>query len=143
MIWVSQGFSIYTYNQKPQLIGEVLVINLEQINVLLMNFISVNGKAETKGQSINNLNNRRHNYITPREHYEGVQVFAVDISKADLTLYGIFYSGGKPPHMGWFKSERHPTYAFDTYGNHKARKIHSYSMRLRLLLGKVNAELLT
>ena len=44
----------------PQLVGEVLVIDLTQIHVLLMNFISGNKKYETKWQAIIILNDGRH-----------------------------------------------------------------------------------
>ena len=74
---------------------------------------------------------------------KGVGLFAVDISKYDMILSSILYTGENPPHMWWSKFEHHITYAFNAYDKNEVWKVLSYSMCLRILLGEINYEFLS
>lgn len=123
--------------------GEAFSIDSAQVYTLLINFITGNTQAESKIQSLNAGTNGRASYLALRDHYEGIGVYALDITKADNILDTLFYSGEKPPHMWWDEFERQLTFAFTSYDKKEGRAVHSNEMKLRLLVNKVKADFLS
>eukprot|EP00978_Attheya_sp_CCMP212_P043129 scaffold275854_cov51-Attheya_sp.AAC.3 len=115
------------------LIGVAYTIDLAQVHTFITNLIAGNSTAEAK-RDVQNL----------RDHYEGIGVHAVDITKADNDLKTLFYAGEKPPHMWWEEFEKRltKTKAFTTYVKKEGRMVHSEDMKLRMLLSKIKANFL-
>ena len=87
-------------NMEP-LSGESYVIDSAQVHTFIVNFVSGNETAEAKIQSFSAQTDGRIDYQALVDHYEGVGVHAINITKAEATLKGLFYSGEKKPHMWW------------------------------------------
>eukprot|EP00978_Attheya_sp_CCMP212_P023203 scaffold70488_cov59-Attheya_sp.AAC.5 len=98
--------------------------------------------AEAKVEPDAELNDGRRDFRNLRDHYEGIGVHAVDITKADNDLQTLFYAGEKPPHMWWEDFEKRLTKAFTTYVKKEGRIVHSEDMKLRTLLSKIKADFL-
>ena len=62
--------------------------------------ISGNKDAETKIISFSKENNGRKDYIALKEHYEGIEIHALDITKAERIIERNFYAGKKNPTCG-------------------------------------------
>ena len=54
-------------------------------------------------------------FISIKDHYEGVGVHAVNAVQDDKVLNNLFYSGENKPHMRWYEFEKQLTDAFNTY----------------------------
>ena len=67
--------------------------------MFIVNFIAGNEVAESKIRPNLAEHDGRTDFSNLRDHYEGVGVYAHDITKADHILANIFYSGEKKPHM--------------------------------------------
>jgi hypothetical protein len=67
----------------------------------------------------------------------------LDITKAELVLSSLYYSGEKKPHMWWEEFEKQLMSAFTTYKKREGRVVHSPEMKLSTLLAKVHADFLT
>jgi hypothetical protein len=78
-----------------------------------------------------------------KDHYEGVGVHALDITRAESILSTLHYAGEKKTHMWWTEFEKQLTSAFVTYNKREGRVVHSQEMKLRILLMKVTADFLT
>ena len=128
-------------NQAP-LNGPAFQTDAAEVHTYLAKFIAGNSVAEAKVQANIDQKNGRIDFISLRDHYEGVGVNAVDIIKADNTLESLFYSGEKKPHMWWDLFEQNLTSAFTTYEKKENRPVHSNEMKLRTLIKKVNADFL-
>ena len=93
-------------------------------------------------QSNEHLKNGRLDFRALCDHYEGVGILAIDITKAEATLRNLHYTGEKPPHMWWEEFEKQLTGAFVAYNKSEQREVHSDGMKLRILLGKIKADFL-
>ena len=81
------------------LTGAAFEIDSEEVHMYLVKFISGNNTFESKVQSNDRHSNGRLNYITLKEHYEGVGVNTKYILRAESLLENLTYTGEKHPHM--------------------------------------------
>jgi hypothetical protein len=122
--------------------GDAFAIDAAEVHTYLVNFIAGNNTAETKIQPHESVTNGRIDYIALKDHYEGVGIHANEITKAELTLKTLFYSGEKKPHMYWDLFEQELTHAYTIYDRREGRVVHSNEMKLRALISKVDADFL-
>ena len=121
--------------------GEAYGIDAAEVHTLLVKFIMGNETAEMKIKEHELLRNGRTDWTALKEHYEGVGVYAFDVTEADAILADLFYSGEKFPHMYWEKFEQRLTHAFIIY--QKAEETnYTQNMKLRILLSKIKADFL-
>ena len=100
-----------------------------------------NETAEMKIKMHESLRNGRTDCMALKEHYEGVGVYAFDITEADAIITDLFYSGEKFPHMYWEKFKQRLNHAFTIY--QKAEEtIYTQKMKMRILLNKVKVDFL-
>ena len=98
------GF-LYDYINMAPLTGEAYVINSAQVHTIIVNFIPVNKTAEVKMCSFAAQTDGRIDYQDIINHYKGVRVHAIDITKSEATPKGLFYSEDKKTHMWWEEFE--------------------------------------
>jgi hypothetical protein len=134
---------INDYVNMAPLEGKAYAIDSADVHTYIVNFVAGNETAEAKIQSYGDQNDGRQDYIALKQHYKGVGVHALDITKAELVLSSLYYGGEKKPHMWWEEFEKQPTSAFTTYNKREGRVVHSPEMKLRTLLAKVSADFLT
>jgi hypothetical protein len=103
------------YVAMAPLIGEAFAIDAVDVHTFIVNFISGNDTAEAKIQAHEDSKDGRLDYISLREHYEGVGLHALDLTKAETILTSLFYSGEKKPHMWWEEFEKQLTSAFTIF----------------------------
>jgi hypothetical protein len=130
------------YIDKAPLEGTAFITDASEVHTYLVKFISENDTAESKVQMNANQNNGRIDFLALQEHYEGVGVNALDVTRADRLLETLFYSGEKKPHMWWGQFERLLNEAFTIYDRKEGRIVHSEHMKLRILCKKVTADFL-
>ena len=130
------------YIDSAPLEGIAFITDAAEVHTYIVKFISDNDTAESKIQPIMAENNGRRDFITLQEHYEGVGVNAIDVTRADRILETLFYSGEKRPNMWWGLFERTLNEAFVIYNRKEGREVHSEHMKLRILCKKINADFL-
>jgi hypothetical protein len=123
--------------------GVVFITDAAEVHTYIVKFIAENDTAESKIQSLMAENNGRQDFIALQEHYEGVGVNALDVTRADRILETLFYSGEKRPNMWWGLFERTLNEAFTIYNRKEGREVHSEHMKLRILCKKITADFLT
>ena len=129
------------YINMAPLTGEAYAIDSAHVHTFIVIFVSGNETAKAKIQYFAAQNDGRVDYQALVDHYEGVGVHAIEITKAEATLKGLFYRGEKNLTCGG-KSLKKIISAFVAYDKHEKRQVHSIKMKLRILLDKVNAEFL-
>lgn len=130
------------YIAAAPLVGDAYPIDTAQVAVIITSLIVGNTEAETKVQSLPDANNGRSIFETLDNHYAGIGVYAKDVAQAEKILNSLFYSGEKKPHMWWDEFERQLQFAYAAYDKKEGRIVHSNEMKLRTLMGKVNADFL-
>jgi hypothetical protein len=90
---------INDYVNMAPLHGEAFAIDATDVHTYLVNFVAGNETAEAKIQAYEAQNNGRLDYIALKEHYKGVGVRVLDITKAESVLTSLYYGGKKKPHM--------------------------------------------
>jgi hypothetical protein len=130
------------YIQHAPLQGEAFTRDAAEVHTYIVSFIAGNTTAESKVMSHAEERNGRLDYLSLKEHYEGVGVNAVDALGADKALENLFYSGEKKPHMWWEEFERQLTRAFNVYDRRANRQVFPEEMKLRMLCRKVTADFL-
>jgi hypothetical protein len=130
------------YVSMAALDGEAFSIDSGDVHAFIVNFTVGNATAETKIQAYEGQNNGRLDFIALREHYEGVWLHALDITKAETIINTLFYSGEKKPHMWWEEFEKPLISAFTIFNQREGRIVHSDEMKLRMLQNKVQADFL-
>jgi hypothetical protein len=130
------------YVSMAPLHGEAFTIDASNVHTYLVNFLAGNETAEAKIQAYEAQYNGGLDYVALKEHYEGVGVHALDITKAENLLATLYYGGEKKPHMWWKEFEKQITLAFITYNKREDQFVHSPEMKLRILLQKVTADFL-
>ena len=88
--------------------------NLE-VHTYITHFISGNSVAEAKITAHGKVNNGRADYIALKDHFEGVGVNALEITRAEEIIRTLFYTGEKKPHMWWSEFEKELSRAFAIY----------------------------
>lgn len=127
------------YVSMAPLAGEAFAIDSAEVHTFLVNLIAGNPTAETKLQTLSHLNNGHLDFLALRDHYEGIGILALDVTKAELTMKTLFYSGEKKPHMWWEEFEKELTQVFTIYEKHEGRAVYSNQMKLCTLMDKVDA----
>ena len=88
------------------------------------------------------LRNGRFDFTSLKEHYEGVDIHARNVTEADKTIDRLFYNGERKPHMWWEEFEKRLTTAFVVFDKKEKREVYSDEMKLRILCKKVTADFL-
>ena len=130
------------YIDRAPLTGTAFITDAAEVHTYLVKFISDNDIAESKIQGLSQYNDGRRDFLALKDHYEGVGVNALDVTRADRVLDTLFYSGEKRPHMWWGEFERVLNEAFTIYDRREGRQVHSEHMKLRILCRKVTADFL-
>lgn len=130
------------YISMAPLAGDTFVIDANEVHTIIVNLISGNSTAEAKILAHANENNGRLDYTALKNHYEGVGVYALDVTRAQQYIDELFYAGEKRPHMWWDEFEKNLTWAFNTLDKKENRQVYSNEMKLRTLLGKIKADFL-
>ncbi len=141
MIAVSDNF-LDDYIAAAPLSGNAYAINTVQVHTFLLNFVTGNDTAEAKIQGLRRANDGREAFKRLTEHYEGVDIPAIDIQEANKVLKTLFYGGEKPPHMWWSEFEKRLTRAFNAYVKREGRIVHSDEMKFRMLIDKIKPDFL-
>lgn len=113
-----------------------------EVYTYLVKFVTNNDTAESKIAMHSTNRDGRTAFLALRDHYEGVGVHALDITKADRYLDTLFYSGERRPHMWWGHFELLLNEIFTIYNKREGRIVHSEEMKLRILCRKVTADFL-
>jgi hypothetical protein len=74
------------YVSMAALDGKAFSIDSADVHTFIVSFIAGNDTAETKIQAYEGQNNGRLDFIALREHYEGVGLHTLDITKAETIL---------------------------------------------------------
>ena len=130
------------YVRMAPLNGESFVTDNREVHTYIMHFIAGNAVAEAKIVAHGHDEDGRRDYLALKEHYEGVGVNALEITKAEHTINNLYYVGEKPPHMWWSEFEKELSRAFAIYQRVENREVHSNSMKLRILMSKIRADFL-
>lgn len=112
------------------------------VHTLLASFISGNETAEAKVQAYLDNRDGRMDYLSIKEHYEGVGIHAKNIIWAEKVISDIFYNGERKPTMWWDKFEQELVQAYVIFDRVEKREVHSDQTKLRTLLRKVQADFL-
>jgi hypothetical protein len=116
------------YVAMTPLVREAFTIDAADVPTFIVNFISGNNTAEAKIQAYEDSKDGRLDYVALREHYKGVGLHALDITKAETLLTSLFYSGEKKPHMWWEEFEKQLTSGFTIFNRQEGRVVHSEEM---------------
>ena len=122
--------------------GDAYNIDKKEVHTYIIKFIAGNATAEAKVQTYLQALDGRQDFQALVEHYEGVGIHSLDITRADRILKSLDYLGEKKPHMWWTQFEIELNFAFNAYQKKEGRVVHSEEMKLRILLGKVKADFL-
>ena len=110
---------------KAPLIVQAYLNDAAEVHTYIIKFTSGNPVAEAKMVQNSQKNDGRLDFIALKNHYEEVNVHAVDIVKSDNILQYLFYSGEKKPHIWWDEFERQLMDVFNTYKRHEKHSVHS------------------
>ena len=77
------------------------------------------------------------NFISLKEHYQGVADLSFDATQAELGIQELFYRGEKKPSIWQDKFKRHHNKAFITIHKKEGRNMYTNEMKLRTLMKKV------
>jgi hypothetical protein len=130
------------YIDKANLHGAAFITDAAEVHTYVTKFITNNDVAESKLSAIADQNDGRQDFLTLKDHYEGIGVNALDVTRADRLLETLFYSGEKKPNMWWTLFEKLLNEAFTIYNRKEGREVHSEHMKLRILCKKVTADFL-
>ena len=130
------------YVAMAPLAGDAFTIDAMQVHTIIIGLIAGNDTAEAKVLVHAEEHNGRLDYIALRNHYAGIGIMALNVTKAERIIESIFYTGEKPPTMYWDKFETELTWAFNTMDKHENRIVYSDPMKVRELMKKVKADFL-
>lgn len=131
---------LYVYNAPHQ--GDAFHIDNAQVATIIQGLIVGNTQAETKIQTIPNLQDGRTMFQALDEYYLGVGVFANQTTMAEKIIASVYYTGEKKPHMWWDHFEQKLTSAYAIIDRNEQRQVYSNSQKLRALVGKIQADFL-
>ena len=124
------------YHNAP-LMGEAFNINAAEVHTFIVNLKAHNEEAESVIKVHEDKRDRRKYWKALKSRYEGIGVYSNDITKADLYLITITYTGEKKPTMWWVDFEKRLCLTYQTYVKHEGIEVHSEKMKLRTFLEKV------
>ena len=130
------------YVNMAPLTGEAYDADNAEVHTYLIHFVSGHSVAEAKIIAHGHNNNGRQDYLALRNHFEGIGINALEITKAENIINTLFYSGEKKPHMWWGEFEKELSRAFAIYQRVENREVHSNHMKLRILMSKIQADFL-
>ena len=128
--------------QRAPLYGDAYSTDNSEVHTYIVYFTRGNSVAESKITSHGGNQNGRDDFIALKEHYEGVGINSVEVNKAENIIANLFYSGEKKPHMWWAEFEKVLNRSFAIVQKAENRAVHSNNMKLRILMGKVQADFL-
>ena len=123
--------------------GESFTIDAVEVHTIIVKIIAHNEEAESVIKLHEDKRYGRKDWKALKSHYEGIGVYSNDITKADLYLRTIIYTGEKKLKRWWIEFERRLCLAYQTYVKHEGREVHSDQMKLRTLLLKVTCDWLS
>ena len=103
------------YVNNATLMGEAFNINAVEVNTFIVNLIAQNEEAESVIKVQEDKIDKKKGWKALKSHYEGIGVYSNDITKADLKLRTIAYTGVNNPTMWWIDFERRLCFAYETY----------------------------
>ncbi len=131
------------YVSMAPLNGEAYVTDTATVHTLISKFIAGNELAESKVQVLISRLDGRLDWKALKEHYEGIGILALDVTRAEKIIENLFYMGERQPHMWWAEFEKQLTNAFTAYDKKERRQVYSNEMKLRVLLKKIKADFLS
>ena len=75
-------------------------------------------------------------------HYEGSDIYALDVKQAKRTLDNLIYTGERPLNMYWTRFDQQLNTAFAIYAKVEKRVVHSDVLKLGFLLDTVKCDIL-
>jgi len=139
---VNNGDLLDMYVAGAPLNGEAYRVDANEVHTYIVSFIAGNETAEAKILPHQIECDGRKDFLALCEHYEGVGIHAIDITKADQIIDALYYQGEKRPYMWWEEFEKQLSMAFVVYDRREGRQVYSDEMKLRILCRKVNADFL-
>ena len=116
------------YVDAAPLPGEAFNVDANEVHTYIVSFIAGNETAEAKILPHQSENNGCLDFIALQEHYGGVGIHAIDITKADLiSLIHSIIQGEKIPHMWWEQFEKQLSMAFVIHDRREGRQVYSGS----------------
>ena len=95
------------YVNNVTLMSEAFTIDTSEVHKLIVNLIAQNEEYESVIKLNEDERNGRKDWKALKFHYEEIGVFLKDITKADLDLRTITYTGEKKPTMWWMEFEKY------------------------------------
>ena len=141
-VWDNNKHFLENYIAMAPLMGESFEIDSAEVHTYMMHFIAGNSVAEAKIVAHGATSSGRRDFIALKSHFEGVGINALEITKAEQIINNLFYSGEKKPHMWWSEFEKELSRAFAICQRVENRVVHSNSMKLRILISKIQADFL-
>ena len=89
------------YINYATLMGEEFTIDAAEVHTFIVNLIAKNEEAEYVIKVHEDERHRKKDWKALKYHYEGIGVYSNDITKSDLELITITYTGGKKPTIWW------------------------------------------
>lgn len=127
---------------RAPLTGDAFTQDAAEVHTYIVNFVAGNPTTESKLMPHTEERNGRVDFISLKEHYKGIGMNAINIIAADKIMANLHYSGEKGPHMWWSEFEKQLTRAFVVYNKREGHQVYLDEMKLRCLIGKVNADFL-
>ena len=140
--WDNVKHFLDNYVDMAPLMGESYNTDNAEVHTYLIHFISGNSVAEAKIIAHGATNDGREDFMSLKNHFEGVGINALEITKAEQIINNLFYSGEKKPHMWWAEFEKELSQAFAICQRVEHRQVHSNSMKLCILMSKIQADFL-
>ena len=91
------------YVNNETLMGKAFTINAAEVHTFIVSLISHNEETESVIKVNEDKRDGRKDWKALKSHYEGIGVYSNDITKADLDLRTITYTGEKKPTMWWIE----------------------------------------
>ena len=129
---------IHNLIEMAPLYGEAYDTDASEVHTYIFKFIECNVTAEAKIRSHPHQGNGRYDFMSLKDHYEGVGFHAIAVTKAEETISTMYYSGEKYG-MNWEKFERELNLAWATMDKQEGRMVYSDERKIRILFTKVKS----
>lgn len=140
--FTNRAYFLDMYVYTAPLRGDAFDIDNAQVATIIQGLIVGNTQAETKIQTIPQLQDGRAMFQALDEYYLGVGVFANQTTMAEKIILSVYYTGEEKPHMWWDHFEQKLTSAYAIIDRNEQRQVYSNAQKLRALVGKIQADFL-